>query len=1089
MLFAIAFAGHTRAQSALDGFDPKANGIVRVVVVQPDGKILLGGRFTTLSPNGGSTAIRNYIARLNADGTLDTAFNPNANNWVYSFAVQADGKILVCGDFTSIGGQMRNGIARLDGVTGLADSFDPNPNSTSVRSIAIQSDGKILTSGGFSSIGGQTRNYIARLDPTTGLADSFNPNANGAAMSIVVQADGKILVGGFFNGPNSIGGQTRNYIARLDAATGLADSFNPNANSTVFSIAMQADGRILAGGAFATIGGQTRAYIARLDPATGLADSFNASASDELFSIAVQPDGKILVGGNFTSIGGQARNLIARLDAATGLADSFNPDANSTVLSIAVQPDGKILAGGVFQGVNGMGGQTRNYIARLETDGRLDQTLNLNVTGVISATAVQPDGKILIGGEFSAVGGVARGHIARLNTDGTLDVAFNPNANHPVRAIAVQPDGKILVGGQFFGTNSIGGHTRNHIARLDGATGMADAFDPNATHAVWAFAVTEGKILVGGEFIAIGGQQRYHIARLDAATGVADSFDPVAYVSGNSGSAVYTIIVEPDSKLLVAGYFTNIGGQTRYGIARLDPTTGMADSFNPSGRVASILAMARQSDGKILIGGQFSGPNSMGGQTRNNIARVDPVTGLADSFDPNANSIVSSIVVQADGKILVAGTFGNFFGPISIGGQSRNHMARLDGVSGMADSFDPNPNGEVFCLTLQRDGKVLAGGQFWTMGGEARSGLARLSNDTAALPNLSYSRSEVTWTRAGSSEPFNRVAFEISTDSINYSFLGIGTHDGSGWTLTNLNLPFDQNFYLRGRGFYHADGSESITESVRNAFLPRSLVGNVSTRLPVGTGDNALIQGFIVQGPLGSTKKIMVRALGPFLARFGITDALANPTLEIRDGNNAIVATNNDWKNTHIGGIVIGDQSGEIATSGLAPSDDLESAIIANLLPGNYTAVVGGVGDTTGTGIVDAYDMSPGSEARLANIATRGFIQSGDKLMIAGFIIQNASVRAAIRAIGPSLTQFGITNALPDTTLQLRDQNGAILLENDNWKSNPAQKQELENNGLQPGHDLEAALIMTIPPGQYTAQVRGKGDASGIGVVEVYFLQ
>ena len=124
--------------------------------------------------------------------------------------------------------------------------------------------------------------------------------------------------------------------------------------------------------------------------------------------------------------------------------------------------------------------------------------------------------------------------------------------------------------------------------------------------------------------------------------------------------------------------------------------------------------------------------------------------------------------------------------------------------------------------------------------------------------------------------------------------------------------------------------------------------------------------------------------------------------------------------------------------------------------------MVRGVGNTTGTGIVDAYDMSPGSPARLANIATRGFIQPGDKLMIAGFIIQNASVRAAIRAIGPSLTQFGITNALPDTTLQLRDENGTILIENDNWKTDPAQKQELESNGLQPGHDLEAALIRTI---------------------------
>ena len=265
------------------------------------------------------------------------------------------------------------------------------------------------------------------------------------------------------------------------------------------------------------------------------------------------------------------------------------------------------------------------------------------------------------------------------------------------------------------------------------------------------------------------------------------------------------------------------------------------------------------------------------------------------------------------------------------------------------------------------------------------------------------------------------------------------------------------------------------------------LVGNVSTRLPVGRDDDVLIEGFIVQGPPGSTKKIIVRAIGPSLTSFGIDDALANPTLEIHDSNNATVATNNDWRNTEVEGLITGDQAGEISASGVAPNDDLESAIIAHLAPGSYTAVVRGVSNTVGTGLVDAYDLSSGSAARLANIATRGLIQPGDKLMIAGFIVQNAPVRAVVRAIGPSLEAFGIGNALPDTTLQLRNENGVILLENDDWKT--TQRQELEETGLQPTNDLEAALIMTIPPGQYTAQVRGKGEASGIGVVEAYFLQ
>ena len=317
----------------------------------------------------------------------------------------------------------------------------------------------------------------------------------------------------------------------------------------------------------------------------------------------------------------------------------------------------------------------------------------------------------------------------------------------------------------------------------------------------------------------------------------------------------------------------------------------------------------------------------------------------------------------------------------------------------------------------------------------------------------------------------------------------------------NFNFVFTHTFSTPGNYPYFCEVHGTMMTSAVNVLAPPTptptptptpsgtpgLVANVATRLPVGTSDNVLIEGFIAVGPGGSTKKILVRALGPFLTQFGVTDALANPTLEIRDSGNALIATNNDWRNTQVGGIITGDQATEIEGSGLAPTNDLESAIIADLAPGSYTAVARGVNNTVGTGIVDAYDMSAASPARLANIATRGLIQPGDQLMIAGFIIQQGDVRAVIRAIGPSLIAFGINNALPDTTLQLRDVNGAIVRENDDWQSH--QKQELEDTGLQPGDSREAAIVATIPPGQYTAQVRGKPETTGIGVVEVYFLQ
>jgi uncharacterized delta-60 repeat protein len=818
-------------QSALDGFDPNADGSISVVVLQTDGKILIGGDFTTLAPNGGAPITRNRIARLNLDGTVDMAFDPNANGSVRAIAVQPDGRILVGGFFNganSIGGATRNYIARLDPTTGVADSFNPDAND-GVYSIVVQADGGILAGGGFrgtNSIGGATRNRIARLDPTTGLADSFDPNANNQVYAIAVQADGKVLAGGAFNGTNSIGGATRNYMARLDPTTGLADSFDPNAVfGSVLSIAVQPDGKILAGGDFLSIGGQGRNHIARLDAATGLADEFNPNANNSVYSIAVQADGRILAGGSFTTISGNSRPRIARLDAITGFADSFNPGVpGGPVFSIAVQPDRKIVVGGFFNGANSIGGAARNRIARLETDGRVEQTVDLNTVGsLVLATAIQPDGKILIGGIFSAVLGVTRNNIARLNTDGTLDSGFNPNANSLVESIAVQADGKVLLGGGFSMLSPNGGAPvmRNRIARLNADGTLDAAFNPNANTFVHSIAVqADGKILVGGAFNgtnSIGGQTRNYMARLDSTTGLADSFDP------NANGRVRAIAIQTDGQILVGGEFfgaNSIGGQTRNRLARLDPATGLADSFDPNASNAVALIVV-QPDGKVLAGGFFNGTNSIGGQNRNHIARLDPTTGLADAFDPNANAVLSSVALQADGKILAGGNFS------TIGGQARNRIARLDPVTGLADSFNPDANNGVASVVVQADGKVLAGGSFSTIGGQTRNRFARLVNDTVALQSLAVSQTTVTWARAGSSPQFARVAFESSTNNVNFNPFGHGTAAGPDWTLSGLDLPSGQNIYIRARGFCSAayqNNSQGIIESVWKVVLARPLL-------------------------------------------------------------------------------------------------------------------------------------------------------------------------------------------------------------------------------------------------------------------------
>jgi uncharacterized delta-60 repeat protein len=1075
-----------RGQSALDGFDPNANGGVRVIVVQPDGKILLGGDFTSIAG-----VARNYIARLNPDGTLDTAFNPNASDFVFAIALQADGKILVGGFFhgaNSIGGQARNFIARLDGITGAADSFDPHANAY-VSALAVQADGRILVGGQFSAIGGQTRNCMARLDPTTGLADSFDLNADDLVSSIVVQADGKILTAGQFD---SIGGQTRHHVARLDAGTGLADSFDPNANFVAYSLALQADGKILVAGVFTSIGGQNRARLARLDPTTGLADSFNPSPNSSVLSIAVQADGKILTCGGFNSIGGQLRNHIARLDA-TGLADSFDPSmTGSSANALAVQADGKILVGGYFQRFAPYGGATvnRSCIARLESDGRVDQTLNPgSFNNSLFTTAIQPDGKILLGGAFTSVLGVTRNRMARLNTDGTLDAGFNPNANDTVNAILVQADGKILVGGFFNGPNGIGGQTRNRIARLDPVTGAADSFDPNASYAVNALAVqADGQILAGGYFINIGGQPRRYIARLDPNTGLADSFDP----NPNMNGFVNSIVVQADTRILVGGNFTSISGQARGRIARFDAATGLVDSFNPNA-TGSVQCIALQPDGKILAGGDFT---SIGGQPRNRIARLDGATGLADSFNPDATYGVSSLVVQADGKILVAG--GNL---ISIGGQARNSIARLDGATGQADSFDPDPDGSVYALALQADGKVLAGGLLRSIGGQRRNFSSRLTNDTAALQDLLVAQTAINWIRGGSSAQFTRVIFEYSTDSVNYTPLGNGAPVGSNWKLAGLNLPTGQNFYIRARGWCGSgNGGESIIESVRIAFLagpsptvtptppstptptpsptPSARAINLSTRMLVQTGDRVGIGGFIITGT--APKHVLLRAIGPSLTQLGVPNALGDPVMELHGPAGFATITNDNWRDDPA-------QEAAIIATGIPPSNDLESAIDVTLNPGAYTAIVSGKNNTSGVGLVEVYDLSQTGSAKLANISTRAFVGTGNDIVIAGFILGSGGMDNIVaRGIGPSLSAVGVPNALVDPALELRDANGALLIANNDWQDDAGQAARIAAAGLAPSHDAEAAIAATLAPGLYTALLSGVNSGTGIGLVEVY---
>jgi uncharacterized Zn-binding protein involved in type VI secretion len=272
------------------------------------------------------------------------------------------------------------------------------------------------------------------------------------------------------------------------------------------------------------------------------------------------------------------------------------------------------------------------------------------------------------------------------------------------------------------------------------------------------------------------------------------------------------------------------------------------------------------------------------------------------------------------------------------------------------------------------------------------------------------------------------------------------------------------------------------------ALAPPSLLaqlGNISTRALVQTGDDVIIGGFIVQGPGQTT--LVVRAIGPSLAQSGITNPLRDPTLELHDHTGALIAFNDNW--------IDAPNKQAIISIGLGPTNNLESAILTSLNPGNYTAIVRGVNNGTGVALVEGYDLNMNTGSRLGNVSTRGFVHTGDNVMIGGFIVVTQSAKVIIRAIGPSLTAHGVPDALANPQLELHNMFGILIGQNDDWQTTQIggiitsdQVAEIRASGLAPTNPAEAAIIATLQPGNYTAIVRGVSDTTGNALVEVYDL-
>ncbi|HKP04681.1 MAG TPA: hypothetical protein VJU77_15115 [Chthoniobacterales bacterium] len=296
---------------------------------------------------------------------------------------------------------------------------------------------------------------------------------------------------------------------------------------------------------------------------------------------------------------------------------------------------------------------------------------------------------------------------------------------------------------------------------------------------------------------------------------------------------------------------------------------------------------------------------------------------------------------------------------------------------------------------------------------------------------------------------------------------------GQASTTATMNTPGTYTFLLSADDGVHAVAYDAVVVRVTG----HDALGNMSTRVQVGTGNNVAISGLIISG--NTAKQVVVRGLGPSLAAAGVQGGLSDPVLDLYDSAGNLLVNNNNWRES---------QEQALLNANLAPTNDLESAILSNLAPGAYTAVLRGLGNATGIGLVEVYDLEESAASKLGNLSTRGLVGAGQNVMIGGAIVTGPdTARVLFRALGPSLAGAGIQNAISDPQMNLFDANGAVIFSNNNWKD--SQRAAIAGTGLAPTNDLESAILADLAPGNYTAVVSGVGGTSGIALVEAYHLQ
>lgn len=683
-----------------------------------------------------------YIARIGSDGSLDKTFAPTGtglNAQVLAVAVQSDGKVVVGGSFTSYNGTAAPYVARLNSDGSLDIGFTQTGsgvNAGPVRALVIQSDGKILLGGDFVSYNATSRPYVLRLNSDGSLDSSFattGAGLNGAVYALFLQSDGGVLVGGNFTTYHL---SAAPYLARLNSDGTLDGTFaqtGTGLDDRVFAIVRQIDGRFLIGGDFSNYHLTSSPSVARLNANGTLDGTFAQTGSginNWVATLALQSDGKVIAGGRFTAYNGASRPYLVRLNADGTIDSAFvstGTGLDDRVNALLLQSDGQVLVAGDFTAYHTT---SRHFLLRLKSDGNIDSDYLAGEMGInnwVHALATGADGKSVVGGRFTLFDDSSRPYVMRVTSEGALDSSFSPTGtglNGLVRAIALDSNGKTVVGGDFTAYN---GASQPYVARINSDGSLDIGFAPTGSGLngpVHTLAIqADGKILVGGEFTSYHVSGRAYVARLNSD----GSLDP-SFVHSGSGlnSFVYSLLPLPDGKILVGGDFVTYNAISRSKIARLnsDGTLDATFTLTGSGLNGDVLAIATQSDGKIWVGGEFTQYHV---SSRPYLARLESDGSLDSSFlftGTGLNNFVHTIALQSNGKGIVGGAFTTY------DTSTRLRIARINSNGELDSTFASSAKGftsTVRALNILPIGKIVAGGSFPTHGDFSIKYLTRLT--------------------------------------------------------------------------------------------------------------------------------------------------------------------------------------------------------------------------------------------------------------------------------------------------------------------------------------------------------------------------